>query len=66
MRKGLAYMGDTQFVYGSDCFDAENPDALRHNLDEDRDILRECGCSKETMDRILITNAEKWLGIGDR
>ena len=25
MRKGLAYMGDTQFVYGSDCFQAESP-----------------------------------------
>jgi predicted TIM-barrel fold metal-dependent hydrolase len=63
MRKGLAYMGDTQFVYGSDCFEAENPEALRHNLDMDRDILRECGCSAETMERILVTNAEKWLGI---
>jgi len=64
MRKGLAYMGDRQFVYGSDCFRAEDPEALKHNLVEDRDILRECGCSAETMERILTKNAERWLGIG--
>jgi predicted TIM-barrel fold metal-dependent hydrolase len=64
MRKGLAYMGDTQFVYGSDCFRAEDPEALRRNLDEDRDILRECGCSKETMERVFTNNALRWLGLG--
>ena len=63
MRKGLAYMGDRQFVYGSDCFNAEDPEALKHNLTEDREILAECGCSKETMDRIFVENAERWLGI---
>jgi predicted TIM-barrel fold metal-dependent hydrolase len=63
MRKGLAYMGDTQFVYGSDCFNAEDPEALKSNLVMDREILEECGCSKETMERIFTTNAEKWMGI---
>ncbi len=63
MRKGLAYMGDRQFVYGSDCFNAEDPEALSHNLREDREILAECGCSKETTERILVENAERWLGI---
>ncbi len=63
MRKGLAYLGDTQFVYGSDCFDAEDPEALSRNLIMDREILEECGCSAETMERIFTKNAEKWLGI---
>mgnify|MGYP005840379963 CR=1 FL=1 len=63
LRKGLAYMGDRQIVYGSDCFEAENPEALRPRLVEDRDILRECGASEETMKRIFTTNAERWLGI---
>jgi len=63
MRKGLAYMGDRQFVYGSDCFEAERAEALRRNLDMDREILRECGCSSETMERIFTTNALRWLGL---
>lgn len=63
MRKGLAYLGDTQFVYGSDCFQAEDPEALGRNLAMDREILRECGCSAETMERIFTTNALRWLGL---
>jgi len=63
MQKGLAYLGDEHFLYGSDCFEPENADALRHHLDWDRAILRDAGASKETIERILTTNALKWLGL---
>ncbi len=63
MRKGLYYMGDKQFVYGSDCFNAEDPEQLKGTLAMDEEILRECGCSAESMHRIFVTNAERWLGL---
>jgi len=63
LRKALAYLGDRQIVYGSDCSNAEDPEALRPRLEEDRDILRECGASQETRQRIFTTNTLRWLGI---
>ncbi len=63
MRKGLYYLGDRQFVYGSDCFNAEDPEQLKGTLRWIAEILQECGCSKESMERIFVTNAERWLGI---
>jgi predicted TIM-barrel fold metal-dependent hydrolase len=63
VRKALSYLGDRQLMYGSDCSQPESPDALRHNLDEDRSILREVGASPETVERLLSTNALRWLGL---
>jgi len=63
LRKALAYLGDRNLIYGSDCFAAEDPDELNGNLQMDREILRECGCSDEAMERIFTTNTLTWLGI---
>ncbi len=63
LRKALAYLGDRNLIYGSDCFAAEDPDDLNGNLQMDREILRECGCSDETMERIFTKNSLTWLGI---
>jgi predicted TIM-barrel fold metal-dependent hydrolase len=63
LRKAFAYLGDEQIVYGSDCFQAENADDLRRHLAEDRSILRDAGASPETMERVLSTNALRWLGM---
>lgn len=63
VRKALSYLGDKQLMYGSDCFQAEDPEALRRNLDEDRSIWRDIGISEETRMRLETTNALRWLGI---
>ncbi len=63
MRKGLYYLGDRQFLYGSDAFNPEDPEQLKGTFAMDREILQECGCSEESMQRIFMTNAERWLGI---
>jgi len=62
-RKALAYLGDRQLVYGSDCVSGENPEDLRHSLSEERSMLREAGASEETIERVLSTNTLRWLGI---
>ncbi len=63
LRKAFAYLGDRQLIYGSDCFEPENGEALRRHLEEDRSILRDAGASAETMERVLSKNALRWLGI---
>jgi predicted TIM-barrel fold metal-dependent hydrolase len=63
LRKALSYLGNDQIIYGSDCFEAENGENLKRHLDEDRSILEEAGATPEVMERILTTNALRWLGI---
>ena len=63
LQKALAYLGDQQLIYGSDCSQPEDPEALRYRLEEDRSILRDAGASPEAMERILSKNALRWLGI---
>jgi predicted TIM-barrel fold metal-dependent hydrolase len=62
MRKTKALIGDSHLMYGSDCADAENPEAYRHNLHEDREIMAEAGYTAEEIDRVMNTNALAWLG----
>ena len=63
LQKALAYLGDEQLVYGSDCFRPEDGDDLKRHLEEDISILKDAGASPEAMERILSTNALRWLGI---
>lgn len=63
LQKALAYLGDQQLMYGSDCSRPEDPEALRYRLEEDRSILRDAGASPEASERILSKNALRWLGI---
>jgi predicted TIM-barrel fold metal-dependent hydrolase len=63
LQKALAYLGDEQLVYGSDCFRPEDGDDLKRHLDEDISILKDAGASPEAMERILSTNTLRWLGI---
>jgi len=63
LQKALAYLGDGQLIYGSDSFQAESAEDLKRHLDADRSILRDAGAGPETMEKILSTNALKWLGI---
>jgi len=63
LRKAFAYLGDKQLVYGSDCVATDNGEGLRESLQEERSMLREASASSETIERVLSTNALRWLGI---
>ena len=63
LRKALAYLGDTHLVYGSDCGLPGGADYAALRLREDTEMLREAGASSETIERVLSTNALKWLGL---
>lgn len=63
LRKALACLGDDHIIYGSDARLPEGPDYAALRLREDTEMLREAGASTETIQRIMSTNALKWLGL---
>ncbi len=63
LRKALAYLGDTHLVFGSDSSLPGGAEYAARRLREDREMLREAGASDETVERVLHTNALRWLGI---
>ena len=63
LRKALCYLGDEHIIYGSDSHLPDGADYARLRLREDTEMLREAGASPETIERILTTNALKWLGL---
>ncbi len=63
LRKALSYLGDEHILYGSDCGLPGGADYARVRLREDEEMLREAGASDATVERVLSTNALRWLGI---
>jgi predicted TIM-barrel fold metal-dependent hydrolase len=63
LRKVLGYFGDRYLVYGSDSHLPGGKDYAAVRLREDQEMLQEAGASEETIDRVMRTNALRWLGI---
>jgi uncharacterized protein len=63
LRKALCYLGDDHIIYGSDSHLPGGADYAAERLREDTEMLQEAGASKETIERIMTTNALRWLGI---
>ncbi len=63
LRKALAYFGDRHLIYGSDSRLPAGKDYAGIRLREDQEMLQEAGASEEAIDRIMRTNALRWLGI---
>jgi len=63
LRKALCCLGDEHLLFGSDAHLPDGEGMVRGRLLEDADMLREAGASKETINRVLSTNALRWLGI---
>jgi predicted TIM-barrel fold metal-dependent hydrolase len=63
LRKALGYFGDRYVIYGSDSSLPSGKDYSAVRLREDREMLREAGASEESIDRVMRTNALRWLGI---
>lgn len=62
-RKALSWLGDDHLIYGSDAVGTTSAEDLKESLDDERSMLREAGASEESIQRILHTNALRWLGI---
>jgi predicted TIM-barrel fold metal-dependent hydrolase len=60
---GIAIVGDTHFLYGSDSKSVEDPEALRSYIRWERRTLEELGLSQESIAGIMGKNALTWLGI---
>jgi predicted TIM-barrel fold metal-dependent hydrolase len=65
LRKALAYLGDTHIVYGSDSNLPGGAEYAARRLREDEEMLREAGASDETVERVLHSNALRWLGLDE-
>jgi predicted TIM-barrel fold metal-dependent hydrolase len=64
LRKAFGYLGDEHIMFGSDSHLPEGEKYAAWRLREDEEVLREAGASDETVQRVLSTNALRWLGIG--
>jgi predicted TIM-barrel fold metal-dependent hydrolase len=62
LRKALACVGDGFLIYGSDSSLPKSSDYSAVRLREDREMLQEAGASEESIERVMRTNALRWLG----